>query len=254
MELINSASKEDTIRMNETTGLLRLSLQQGKYQCKCSIKVDPEYPNTANLSDYGKPCRLKMESTNFPTSVEAPITQQAMDLVRRLQDGMPQEFAQKMSNPIHLQPDETEAEAWQRQDLERRKLYGVPIDPPYDGSQPQASLLPLVQFLHATIHQIPKEACPSCGEKCITVDPSKQPKTKSKRPILVHCGHWYHWGCMEQVMNQPPFGIESSCENEGCDKRLFHPDWTEETAPDRERTYHQRQAKEREIADAADFF
>lgn len=256
VELIHS-SKQDTIRMNENAGLIKLSLQQGKYQYKFSIKIDPEYPNTANLTNYGKSCLLKVESTNLPSTVEAPITKHAMELVRRLQDGMSQGHALKMSNPILLpakskgKPDETEAEAWQRQDLERRKLYGVPLDPPFDGSNPQPSLLFLVQFLHSTIHGLAKEKCPSCGEPCLLADPASKTKAK-QRSILVHCGHWYHWECMDQLMNQPPFGIDASCTE--CGKRLYHPDWTEETAAERERLYHQRQAREREIADAADFF
>lgn len=260
----NSRSKDDKITMNETTGLVRLTIKPGKYTYKCSITIDPEYPNTHNITDYGKPCRLKLESTNLPTSIEAPITKQAMDLVRRLQDGMPETYALKMSNPVHLptngasasaaKQNETPEEAWQRQDQERRKLYGVPLDSPYDGSdEVLPSLLPLVKFLHSTLHdKIPKQTCPGCSEKVLAADPTKQSKLKKNLPLQAHCRCLYHWGCMNQLMNEPPFGIKSNCSE--CSHRLYHPVWTEEQAPEREKMYQQRQAKEREISDVADFF
>ena len=82
-------------------------------------------------------------------------------------------------------------------------------------------------------------------------------KTKRLRPIRVHCGHWYHLGCLDKAMNEPPFGIEQTCTGIGdiaCERPLYHPNWSFEDAHERERIYNQRQAREREIADAADFF
>jgi hypothetical protein len=255
-----SKEKGDTIGMKETSGLVKLTLNSNnkKYHYRCSIYVDAEYPNTAKITDYGKSSRLKVDASNLPDSVKTTITKQAQDLVRRLQDGMSEEHALKMSNPIHLpssttpKPDETPDEEWQRKDQERRSIYGVPLKDAFDGSHPQPSLLPLVAFLHTTVHQISTQTCPACNEKSLPADPATK-LAKSKRPIQVHCGHWYHWGCFnEQLMNQPPFGVLQDCSE--CNQRIYHPDWPEETATERERAYQQRQAKEREIADAADFF
>ena len=282
VELINnksnesSSAKPDTIGLNESKGLIRLTFHpsNGKYHYKCSIVIDPAYPNTTELVDYGKACKLKMDSTNIPAPIEQVITSQAEELVRRLQDGMSEQQALIMSNPVHLplatnnnssssSTEETPAEIWQREESARLRYYNI-SGGPYDGSRPKSSLLCLVTFLRRTIYHIIVEAiCPLCHEKCIPVDPEElallykvkaiQAKRR-RRPCRVHCGHWYHTGCMDQVMTEPPFGIGATCCSDNCDKQLYHPDWPLEAAANREQLYHQRQAKEREIADAADCF
>ena len=285
VELINSG-KNDTVRLNETKGLIRFTLnsKNGKYHYKGSITVDPLYPNTTELLNYGKPCNLKMESTNLPSSIETLITQQAQELVRRLQDGMQVQHARSMSNPVHLPitniesssskgrnkngRDDSELTAeqiWQRNEVARLKMYGIPHGS-YDGSNPQQSLLSLVTFLRETIQTLPTEKCPICEDRILPTEPSElsslfkvkvDAKTKRRRPIRTHCGHWYHLGCLDKAMNEPPFGIEQTCTGIGdiaCERPLYHPNWSFEDAHERERIYNQRQAREREIADAADFF
>lgn len=282
VELINNSGgndddespkqQPDTIRLVETKGLIRLDFQprNGKYQYKCSITIDPAYPNTSGPADYGKPCRFKMESTNLPTQIEKIITLQAQELVRRCQDGMSEDQVLKMSNPVHLpvagggeRPDgksETPQQTWQREEDGRLKLYGIKVGH-YDGSKPQPSLLSLVTFLRSAIHQLADTNCPSCHEKCLPMDSAelvalykaKTAKAKRSRPMPTHCGCWYHVGCLDSLMNEPPFGVGAICE--GCSKKqLFHPCWPEEAASERQRIYTQRQMKEREIADAADCF
>jgi len=267
----NDSARPDTIGLNERKGLIRLNFQprNGKYQYKCSIAIDPAYPNTTELVDYGKACKLKMESTNFPGPIEKIITSHAQELVRRLQDGMSEDQALTMSNPVNLpltdsksSPNETPAEAWQREEDARLKMYKI-SGGPYDGSCPQPSLLYLVKFLRRAIYRFAEDKCPSCDKFSVPADPEElaamykakgSVQAKRSRPCCVHCGHWYHVGCMDKLMNEPPFGIGATCTGNCDGKQLYHPDWPLETAADRERLYHQRQAKEREMADAADFF
>ena len=283
VELINGDSNsknKDAIRsMNETKGLIRFTLysSNGIYYYKGSITIDPEYPNTSEVRNYGKPCHLKLESSNLPTSIaETIITKQGQELIRRSQDGMSEQHAKLMCNTIPLpivskdstdNESETPEQQWQREDLKRMEVYKIPNGSSYDGSHPQLSLLPVMKFLQTTIHALSKEKCPKCNELSFPKDPKDlesmfqatkaSPKLKRQRPIRVHCQHWYHHGCMDTLMNEPPFGVEHTCVGVGdmpCGRPLYHPTWSIEAASERERMYHQKQAREREIADVADFF
>ena len=90
------------LAMNESTGKINITLQNQKYHYKFSIVIDEGYPSTSEHINYGKPCLLKMISTNFPPKIEKMLTSQAVELIKRLQDGMPVEDAVQMSNPTHL--------------------------------------------------------------------------------------------------------------------------------------------------------
>eukprot|EP00957_Ditylum_brightwellii_P035564 2696444-Ditylum_brightwellii.AAC.1 len=93
--------KSSSIAINELEGKIKLRLQSaGEFYYSCSIVIDENYPSTKTHMDYGKPCHLKMESTNFPPKIESMLTTQAQELVRRMQDGMTPDDALKMSNPI----------------------------------------------------------------------------------------------------------------------------------------------------------
>lgn len=108
---VTSTSPKNKILVNEKKGKISLYLQEenptsssnGKikdYFYKCSIHVDDYYPNTSSVETYGQPCKLVMEKTNFPPKIEKLLTEQARDLVRKLQDGMNAEQALTKSNPI----------------------------------------------------------------------------------------------------------------------------------------------------------
>mmetsp|Transcript_33990 Transcript_33990/g.68485 ORF Transcript_33990/g.68485 Transcript_33990/m.68485 type:complete len:471 (-) Transcript_33990:143-1555(-) len=90
------------VAINEGRGKINITLTSQKYFYKFSIVVDDGYPTTLDNINYGKACRLKMESTNFPPKIEKLLTSQAMELIKRMQDGMPTEDALKMSNPVRL--------------------------------------------------------------------------------------------------------------------------------------------------------
>ena len=93
------------LAMNESTGKINITLQSQKYHFKLSIVIDEGYPSTSEHINYGKPCALKMVSTNFPPKIEKMLTSQAVELIKRLQDGMAVEDAVQMSNPTHLPKD-----------------------------------------------------------------------------------------------------------------------------------------------------
>ena len=98
-------SEGGKLTMNETTGKILITLQSRKYHYKFSIVIDEGYPSTAEHVNYGKPCWLRMQSTNFPPKIEKMLTSQAVELIKRLQDGMPVDDALQMSNPTHLPKD-----------------------------------------------------------------------------------------------------------------------------------------------------
>ena len=98
-------SEGGKLAMNETTGKIIITLQSQKYHYKFSIVIDEGYPSTSDNINYGKPCLLKMISTNFPPKIEKLLTSQAVELIKRLQDGMAVEDAVQMSNPTHLPKD-----------------------------------------------------------------------------------------------------------------------------------------------------
>jgi hypothetical protein len=89
-----------TISVVESKGRINLKLCRKKYYYHCTITVDDGYPSTMTHEDWGKACTLKVISTNFPPNIEHMLTSQAIEIVRRMQDGMTAEKAMILSNPI----------------------------------------------------------------------------------------------------------------------------------------------------------
>eukprot|EP00956_Cyclotella_meneghiniana_P010268 scaffold14174_cov46-Cyclotella_meneghiniana.AAC.4 len=91
--------KPSTISLMESKGKILLNLHNESYYYNCCIIVDPSYPD---FSGDGKSCLLQVKSTNFPSVIETMLTSQAQEIVRRMQEGLTQERALAMSNPIRL--------------------------------------------------------------------------------------------------------------------------------------------------------
>lgn len=96
----SGGASDSTISIIESKGKIKLKLCKRKYFYNCSITIDDGYPSTASNEDWGKPCDLKMISTNFPKKIENILTSQAQEVVRRMQDGMTSQNALIMSNPV----------------------------------------------------------------------------------------------------------------------------------------------------------
>ena len=104
--------KQSTISIiSESKGKLLVCLHNEAYYYKCTITIDPAYPDYSAVTG-GKACLLAVQSTNFPDSIKTMLTSQAQEVVRRMQEGLSSERALHMSNPIkvpknfHLGTDE----------------------------------------------------------------------------------------------------------------------------------------------------
>ena len=142
---------------------------------------------------------------------------------------------------------------WQLEQATRMAGYSIPE---FDGSDPQPCLNTLFLFLIQHIQKLPEKICPMCHTLALPSDPNAlhamyEAKTcKTKRPVQTYCGCWYHYNCLTKCMTNPPFGV--CCPAEDCGRRVYHPDFPAEIQV-LERAWTNRQAREREIEDAALF-
>lgn len=93
--------KASTISLVEAKGIIKINLHNEAYFYNCNIVIDPAYPDYSPVTG-GKSCLLRLRSTNFPSTIETLLTSQAQEIVRRMQEGLSQERAVVMSNPIRL--------------------------------------------------------------------------------------------------------------------------------------------------------
>ena len=93
------ATKQSTLSIiSESKGKIKLLLYKNAYYYKCTITVDPAYPDHTG----GKACLLQVQSTNLPNIIERMLTSQADEIVRRMQEGLTADRALQMSNPIKV--------------------------------------------------------------------------------------------------------------------------------------------------------
>ena len=126
----NDGGNGSTISMIESKGKIKLKLVKGQYYYRCNILIDDAYPTTSTHENWGKPCTLSLESTNFPSKIEKMLTSQAEELVRRLQDGMSQDDALKFSNPIKAPKDDDDEDKNKKSEVRitSEKLKGLKKD------------------------------------------------------------------------------------------------------------------------------
>ncbi|KAL3782905.1 hypothetical protein HJC23_004884 [Cyclotella cryptica] len=93
--------KASTIALVESKGKIKINLHNEAYFYNCTIVIDPAYPDYSPATG-GKSCLLQLQSTNFPSTIQTLLTSQAQEIVRRMQEGLSQERAMFMSNPIRL--------------------------------------------------------------------------------------------------------------------------------------------------------
>jgi hypothetical protein len=124
-----------------------------------------------------------------------------------------------------------------------------------DHADPQPSLFPLVSFLMSKVVTLPEETCPICNQLALPRNPDDlekiytSPQKRRKSPLQTHCGCWYHHDCLHKFMVEPPFG--AACPSCG-ERRVYHPNWPADVQ-ELERGWTSKQARQREIQDAAMF-
>ena len=266
VDLVNSLSKPQAAKvlaMKESKGVIKLQLNNKKYQYTCSITIDEGYPTTTSIHDWGKPCHLKTIASNFPSHITTTLQSNAQIFVRHLQDGMPEIEARRMIVAADGAVQTTTTTT-------TTLIAGYEI-PTYDGSNPRPSLLPLIRYLIDTIYKLPEQRCPECQESALPSDPTvlaslfpTKTKTTTKngrkqpylpqRPLHASCGCWYHYKCLETCITQPPFGIEApSCK--GCQQGpVEYPALWSKDPKELEEKWNRQQAKQREIDDVALLF
>jgi hypothetical protein len=344
-----SASCKSSISLVESKGKIILNLRNEAYYYNCSIVIDPAYPDFSAATG-GKSCLLQLISTNFPSVIETMLTSQAQEIVRRMQEGLTQERALVMSNPIrlpknfHLDKDDDNGKSraltkdaimdikhdtetlkkvsdlrtkesaavpnghsgyqdhkalakerkdarrnihklaeveraadekmvekekeWKLEEKKRLEGYYDLYNVPTGGTiSPQPCLYVLVKFLVDKVRGLVEEICPCCKDRVLPADPSElksmygsnhadkihhHPKSTKKKmkPMRTYCGCWYHKPCLNNLLTEPPFGIE--CPTTACGRRVFHPDWPGDIKQ-LEREWAAREAKKREIEDAMMF-
>jgi hypothetical protein len=165
-----------------------------------------------------------------------------------------------------MQADEKDKE-WQLEEASRVAGYQISE---FDGSHPQPCLRTLVMFLIQHIHRLPEEKCPMCQKHALPDHPDtlkvlfdnshsanethkqKQQRIASRlqRPVRTYCGCWYHYECLTKLMTEPPFG--AACPDPDCGRRVYHPDFPSNIS-ELERSWANKQARQREIEDASLF-
>ena len=138
-----------------------------------------------------------------------------------------------------------------------------------DDGYPVPSLLPTVNFLIESIVKFQNRTCPVCSERVLPENPNDLKKLfeksadgdkkksaeekkarkemKKKRPVRCYCNCWYHAGCLDKYMTEPPFG--AACQGTCSGGPVHHPDYPEDKRT-LERTWNAKQARIREMEDA----
>ena len=274
MDLISSSSSTTTKKgssrkctmsvLSETKGTMKVQFDMNNdYKYACKITIDEGYPTTLSIHDWGKSSFIQTipSGTNMPDELSTYLTNQAQQFVRLLQDGMPEKEARS-----YIAQTNTDG--------------GVPMItedghqvPKYDGSNSQLSLLPLIQYLIDTTPSLLDHICPKCEASIFPSDSQtlKSLYIKKKKkipqqlcPIQSSCGCWYHYGCLHQVLLEPPFG--DTCSNDGNDgcggcqvghKIFFSDDDYNNnigTRDEREKMWQMEQRQQRELDDMAMMF
>ena len=262
--------------LSESKGRIRLTLHDAAYHYKCTITIDPAYPDYSAATG-GKSCLLQVQSSNFPSYIENMITTQAQEIVLRMQSGQSYDRALVLSNPTKA-PNETELNTKEQCDSEKHNNSIKPkkeeteqewkveesnrLAVYYDGLSyggtitPQPSLLSLVSFLIREVQRLVSHTCPGCNERVLPSNPEELSSSQFKskmQPMRTYCGCWYHKSCLHTILTEPPFGLVE-CPTVDCDgQRIYHPNWSTDTKQ-LEKEWTAKQARLREIEDTMSFF
>lgn len=88
----------------------------------------------------------------------------------------------------------------------------------FEESRANKSLFEVTNFLVMYfVRFLPSAKCLGCDEPLVC-KLKKDPKVDLKRPERAYCGHWMHYECFEQFVNEPPF--IRNCPMEGCEENF----------------------------------
>lgn len=139
--------------------------------------------------------------------------------------------------------------------------------------EPRPCVYEVIAFIaHQWVWRIPKEVCPLCTNLILPEQPAmgsaypvsesggtseaseslalSSHRAEARDVVRVYCTHWYHYACLDPYMTTPPF--DKRCPVAGCDRLIFHPLWTSNKQL-LEKRWSYEQAKEREMAEVAEF-
>jgi hypothetical protein len=202
----------------------------------------------------------------YSNPIKAPPTQEYddddqqrretnVDISRNAIKGLPT----KQGNAHDAKDHSVKGERNEWHQEEQRRLEAFQLE---DHADPQPSLFQLISFLRCNIQQLPEKKCPICQQLALPTNPedlgkmytSRSNQSKQNLPLLTYCGCWYHYGCLHKFMVEPPFGAPTAACPSCCGKRVYHPNWPADSIKELERDWANKQARQRDIEDAAMFF
>ena len=149
---------------------------------------------------------------------------------------------------LESRADNEEEERLRKQ--EQEEMISLLNSKPSGSSQP--SLLVTSQYLlKHCVEKLVSMKCQCCNELVMPSDVNSKVLSDPKsimRPIRTFCGHWLHWKCLNHWLTTPPFLRQCGV----CHRRIYHSDWPSDHKK-LERAWQNKQAREREMNDVADF-
>ena len=95
---------------------------------------------------------------------------------------------------------------------------------------------------------LPTAKCLLCGKKLVSNLKKENKNYQAMMPERCFCGHWFHYGCLDEMIIEPPFTHE--CPHDGCKETLASNNFSanEQAVKEREKRWTQEQSKKGEEA------
>mmetsp|Transcript_32374 Transcript_32374/g.60844 ORF Transcript_32374/g.60844 Transcript_32374/m.60844 type:complete len:425 (-) Transcript_32374:437-1711(-) len=215
----------------QSHGVVKLFLEQGLYNMALRILIPDDYP--------AGPAQLEVLRSTFPPEYVRVFTAHAVEVARRCAENgtdtlVPppdvKERDRREGQRLAFLPTEDAGTAKQRKAEAAaaakadakvmgndRKLHVLGIHGPHPTHcapkvqkvvEPKPSLQPMVAYLlQECVQRLPTEVCLLCKQQLIPPEPSQLAHVKSSQQAeRIYCGHYYHYSCLEDFLNKPPFG------------------------------------------------
>lgn len=123
---------------------------------------------------------------------------------------------------------------------------------------PQPHINDVLKFLISdTGHRYPKEECVLCKKQGFNQNPADVVRNPKGALFVtrLYCGHIFHYKCLNEYMNKPPFKNfqgGKKCPWEKCDNRVYHDKWA--VSPEiLEKRWGKKMEDNRELYDLEEF-